>query len=240
MTQPRTSQSRPPANIFLLAADNDVNKLLPLLHNNTSTASSQDEHGYSLIHAAASYGHAALLRQLVNEFHVDIDMTDEDGETGIFQVETVDVARVMVQELGANVNIRNAEGQTAVEKIEAEGDWPPVAAYLRGVEGVTATGSIDNPAATEGAVGRAASNDVHPPPPLPPNISINVGTMDEAEQAAAGEVVDPELRRRIEDLASRDDFQSEAGQNELKDLISAAVKDHLVGGSDRDVRRRTD
>ncbi|KAH7160091.1 hypothetical protein B0J13DRAFT_120918 [Dactylonectria estremocensis] len=120
-------------NPFLLAAD-DHPTLLPLLRENPALASSQDEHGYSLVHAAASYNHLDLLRVLVREFHVDVNLKDEDDETPLFVVETEAAAQVLVEELGADIKHRGSEGLTAREKIEAEGDFPAIAVYLSKVE----------------------------------------------------------------------------------------------------------
>ncbi|UZP35658.1 hypothetical protein NXS19_003474 [Fusarium pseudograminearum] len=134
-------------NPFLLAADNNPT-LLPLLRERPELASSQDEHGYSLVHAAASYSHLDLLRALIREFNVDVDLKDEDNETALFVVETQDAAQVLVEELGADVGHRGLEGLTAREKIEAEGDFPVVAEYLLKIEAKQA----DDPASTAAAV----------------------------------------------------------------------------------------
>ena len=221
-------------NIFLLAADNS-SSLLPLLRANPTLASSQDAHGYSLLHAAASYQHLDLLRTLVQEFRADVNIKDEDGESPLFVVETVEAAQCLVEELHADASVRNAEGMTAEEKIEGEGEFPTVGAYLREtrIRHPSSTGDVNTSAsdATEGA-----ANGVHPPPPLPPNVTVNVGTM--AEETADGEEADPEFRRRIEELASRGDFQGEEGQRELRDLITDAVRGVGAGGQERDVRRR--
>jgi hypothetical protein len=221
------SSSQP--NPFLLAADNSP-QLLPLLRENTSLASAQDEHGYSLMHAAASYNHLDLLRALVNELHVNVDLKDEDGETALFVAETMDCAKVLVEELHADISIRGDEGKTAREKIEEEGEFPEVAVYLRIKE---LEGS--NPQ-VNGVNGTPELNGIHPPPPLPDGISVNLGTMDPEEDA--GEVVDPEFRRRIEELAQREDFQGEEGQRQLRELITEAIRGEM--GQQRDVRRRTD
>ncbi|KAI9849492.1 MAG: hypothetical protein M1837_004112 [Sclerophora amabilis] len=226
-------------NLWILAADNP-DALLPLLYAQTSLASSQDFSGYSLVHAAASYNHTSLLRQLVTDFAVDVDIKDHDGETALFQVESVDVARVLVEELGASLQIRNTEGRTAADKIESEEDWPLVAAYLREKEGSLSNKPLDDSTdRTEGAA--VEPDEVQAPPPLPPNVSINIGTMEDSADAGDGNVVDPDLKRRIEELADRDDFQSEEGQRELRNLITDAVREHVVDGNedDRDVRRRT-
>ncbi|KAI9749275.1 MAG: hypothetical protein M1835_001573 [Candelina submexicana] len=222
-------------NPFLLAADNSP-QLPPLLHSNPSLASSQDTHGYSLVHAAASYHHLDLLRALVNDFGVSVNIKDEDGETALFSAESVEVAKCLVEELGANLSIRNDEGMTAEENIFDEGDWPLVAAYLREVSSqranATRNGAIE-PGTADVAVHRG--NGIHAPPPLPPNVTVNVGTMEDATHAGDREV-DPDFKRRIDELAAREDFQGEEGQRELRNLITDAVRG--VEGDGREVRRR--
>lgn len=212
-------------NPFLLAADN-APQLLPLLREYPSLAAGQDEHGYSLMHAAASYNHLDLLRALVNEFHVDVDLKDEDGESALFVVETIDCARVLVEELHADISLRGLEGGSAREKIQEEGDFPEVAVYLR-LKELEGEGREVN--------GAGATNGVHPPP-VPEGIQVNFGTM--APEEESDEVVDPEFRRRIEELAQREDFQGEDGQRQLRELITEAIRGDV--GQQRDVRRRTD
>ncbi|KAF4999696.1 hypothetical protein FGRMN_2261 [Fusarium graminum] len=214
-------------NPFLLAADNNP-ALLPLLRENPTLASSQDEHGYSLVHAAASYNHLDLLRTLVREFGVDVDLKDEDDETALFVVETQDAAKVLVEELGANINHRGSEGLTAKEKIEAEQEFPDVAQYLLTVE----TKQTDDPATTAAAV----MPEVIPPPPE--GMKVTVGTMD--EKADIPEEIDPEFRRRIEELAQRDDFNTPQGQIELRRLVEDAILGEGGVGDERNVRSKQD
>lgn len=214
------------SNLWVLAADNP-NAVLSALRADPSQASRQDAHGYSLLHAAASYGHIDLLRALVKEFGVDVNLTDEDGDTCLFVAETLDIAKCLVEELGINVQHKNDEGLTAEEFIESDGSFPQVAAYLRQVEG-TSNGAQSQTAAAP------------PPPELPPNVNINVGTMSEQElQGEAGEV-DPEFKRRIEALAAREDFHSEAAQNELRQIVTDAVRGVSAETQEREVRRRTE
>lgn len=216
------------ANPFLLAADN-APQLLPLLRSNPTLASGQDDHGYSLMHAAASYNHTDILRALVNEFHVDVNLKDEDGETALFVAETIDCAKVLIEELHADITVRGGEGKTARERIEEDGDLPELAVYLR-IKELEASGAQVN-----GVDERSTANGIHPPPPLPEGVSVDIGTMLPEE---AGEVVDPEFRRRIEELAARDDFQGEDGQRELRELITEAIRGEV--GEEREVRRRTE
>ncbi|KAF7951455.1 hypothetical protein EAE96_006764 [Botrytis aclada] len=214
-------------NPFLLAADNSPD-LLPLLRSNPAVASAQDEHGYSLMHAAASYSHLDLLRALVTEFDVNVDLKDEDGETALFVAETLDCAKLLVEELHANFTIRSAEdGCNARERIEAEGDYPEVAVYLR-IKELEAEGGLPASSGTDAIVSH--------PPLVPEGLSVNIGTMNPEEDV--GEVIDPEFKRRIDELAARDDFQTPAGQEELRKLITEAITGEV--GEGREVRQRTE
>lgn len=220
-------------NPFLLAADHP-SRLLTVLRDNPSIASNQDEHGYSLLHAAASYNHLDLLRALVNEFHVDVNIKDEDGETALFVAETADCAKVLVEELNADTTIRGDEGKTAREKITADEEFPEVAVYLMIHEysGQEAPHTAVNGA---GEAASSAADIVGQAPPLPDGLTIDVGTMGPEE--IGDNAPDPEFRRRIEELAARSDFQGEEGQRELRELVTEALRGQV--GDEREVRQRT-
>ncbi|XDG10223.1 hypothetical protein ABKA04_009838 [Annulohypoxylon sp. FPYF3050] len=219
------------ANPFLLAADNSPD-LLPLLRENPALASEQDDHGYSLVHAAASYNHLDLLRTLIREFGVDVNLRDEDEETALFVVETVDAARLLVEELGADVAITGSDGYTARQRIAEEGEFPEVAEYLQSKE--TAGDNAQAQNLTNGTNGN--TNGL---PPLPNGIQISDMSISAVAPVEEGDIeVDSELRRRIEQLAERDDFHTEAGQAELRRLVQDAVADQ--SWSSRNVRSRQD
>lgn len=212
-------------NPLLLAANGpDLDsRLLPLLRSNPSLASKQDSHGYSLLHAAASYNHLDLLRALVNEFSVDVNLRDEDSETCLFVAENIEIAKCLVDELKIDTSLKNDDDQNAQEKIESEGEFPNVAAYLAQASGGNAA------ATTNGTIGR--------PPPLPPNVKLNLGSVsDQTEEEIAAQEPDPEFRRRIEELASRENFHTEDGQQELRELITDAVRG--VSNQDEQANRR--
>ncbi|KAF2460888.1 hypothetical protein BDY21DRAFT_360928 [Lineolata rhizophorae] len=203
--------------------------ILSYLSSHPTLASRQDSHGYSLIHAAASYAQLDLLRALVRTYNAPVDLRDEDDETPLFAAEAVDVARVLIEELGADPGARNAEGQTARQKMEDEGETADVAAYLRGNEGavVAADAALDQSGssledATAASAGAPENADVHPPPPLPANVSISVGTMEPLPDEGP-DAPDPAFRARIEELAARDDFATEEGQRRLRELVTEAV-----------------
>lgn len=245
----KPSESIMPPNPFLLAADNPA-ALLPLLRETPALASQQDDHGYSLLHAAASYNHLDLLRALVREFHVPVDLRDEDDETALFVVETVDAARVLVEELGLDVSIRGEEGTTAREKIEVDGDFPDVAGYLRtkeGMAGVNGAGDAQeangggqvngqiNGQVNGGTNGEINGNENGVLPPVPQGLSVNFGTIPEGEVAGASP--NPEFRRRIEELAAREDFHTDAGQAALRRLVEEAIAGEDLA-EERNVRPR--
>ncbi|KAI2626273.1 ankyrin repeat-containing protein [Xylaria nigripes] len=215
-----------PANPFLLAADNSP-ALLPLLRENPSLAGQQDEHGYSLVHAAASYNHLDLLRALIREFKVDVNLRDEDEETALFVVETVDAARVLVEELGADIKIKGSDGYTARQKIVEEGEFIEVAEYLQSKESGQAQNLLN------GVNGGAAEEGSNMPAP-PAGLNVSVSTITPAEENE--NEVDSEFRRRIEELAQREDFHSEEGQAVLRQLIQDALAER--NPTDRNVRPR--
>jgi hypothetical protein len=181
-------------------------------------APKQDAHGYSLVHAAASYSHEDLLRALIKDFKVDPNIKDEDGETALFSVEDVPMAELLL-ELGTDMSLRNSEGQTAEEKLDDEDEQPEIAAYLRRQAG-GGNEAIDEGAGQNAESHAESSNGTQRVPPLPEGVKINVGTIPEAE---VGEEPDPEFRRRIEELAAREDFDREDAQRELRNLITDAV-----------------
>lgn len=184
-------------------------------------ASSQDAHGYSLLHAAASWGHIDLLKALVQEFGVDVNLKDEDGETCLFNAETVDMAKEIVA-LGVAVDARNGDGHTAAEKLADEDEQPHVAAYLRqaGLSGSAEDAASASSTAPSGTIANGHGSTLGRPPPLPNGLEINVGTMHPDD---AGGEPDSEFRRRIEELAARQDFEGDEAQRELRSLISDAV-----------------
>ncbi|KIW31976.1 uncharacterized protein PV07_03562 [Cladophialophora immunda] len=224
--------AEPNLNPFLLAAntpDPDP-RLLPLLRSRPELASAQDAHGYSLLHAAASYNHVDLLRALVNEFRVDVNLKDEDGETCLFVAETAEVAKCLVEELHVDIRVQNDEGMNAFEKFESEQEFPEVAEYLRSLL------SLDPIAGTASTRPRPVSDGAQRPPSLPPNVSINIGTEADVTPGTLAQEPDPEFRRRIEELAAKENLHTAEGQRELRELITDAVRD--VGNEGRDVRRR--
>ncbi|KAK3318896.1 hypothetical protein B0H66DRAFT_252390 [Apodospora peruviana] len=223
-----------PPNPYLLAAD-DPDALVQLLRDNPSIAQNQDEYGYSLVHAAASYNHLALLESLVRDYNVPVDIKDSDGETALYVVETVAAARLLVEDLHADPQVRNNDGQTARQRIEEEEDFPEVVAYLAGLESNLTNGVAAPASSAAGATTNGTTEaDL---PSVPEGLQVTVGTMNEEDEAALQP--DPEFRRRIEELAAREDFQTPEGQAELRRLVTEAITGEGLT-EERNVRPRQD
>ncbi|KAI5800102.1 ankyrin repeat protein [Geopyxis carbonaria] len=179
------------------------------------------------MHAAASYNHTSLLKSLVKTWNGDPNITDNDGDTPLFTVETVEAARCLVEELGADPNHRNTAGLTvfsqAAEAIEEDGQFPLVVAYIR--QNQLSPISDSN--------GTNSSNLPGPPR----DVEVNLSTVWDTSGTVPP--IDQELRRRIEELAERGDFESEETQRELRELVTGAVRDHLVDPEiERNVRQK--
>ncbi|KAF2266811.1 hypothetical protein CC78DRAFT_108210 [Lojkania enalia] len=228
-----TQHSPPPPTIDLLLnlIDTRPQSILNSLSQHPQLAAASDAHGYSLVHAAVSYNQLEVLRELVQKHNVDVNLRDEDDESPLFAAENAGVASFLVQELGADWTVRNTEGKTAEEKIGGEeGEANEVYQYLRRLR-------IGYSGAARADLEAPEKEEVHPPPPLPDGVKINMGTM---EEDAAGTAPDPEVRRRIEELAARDDFQTEEGQRKLRELVTEVVTGIGSEQTGRSVRRRLD
>jgi uncharacterized protein len=222
-------------DVLLRITAQNPDEVLRALESEPQSASLQDVHGYSLLHAATSYGHLELMRALVQKYNVDPNLADEDGESPLFYAESVEVCRCLVEELHANHRLENKDRMIAAEKIqETETDayedreWiSDILDYLFELasDGASAQASSDQPSDMDTLVAR--------PPMVPDNLQLNFGTMQEA----GGQEPDPEFKRRIEELAAKGDLHGEERQKELRDL----VKDVVTGMRDeepRDAQRR--
>lgn len=124
-------------------------------------------------------------------------------------------------------HISNYRILQAADVIEGEGDFPLLAAYLRSVQ---SDDQGENP--TNGTVTSNSSVSLNP------DVSVRMSTMEQGEDLPP---VDEDFRRRIEELASRGDLNSEEGQRELRRLVTEAVHQHVIEPeSSRNVRLRQD
>ncbi|KAK6335582.1 hypothetical protein TWF696_002350 [Orbilia brochopaga] len=206
------------SNIWIAASDGNTAQVLAFLSSNTALVNAKDENGYTPIHAAASYGHLDLLRKLVTEHGGDVNVRDDDGDTPLFTAETVEVARCLVEELGADWAHKNDSGVTAAEAIEEDDQYPLVVAYLR---------SLND---------KATMRPINTEPGSPPaGIAVQVRPLDDA--VADLQPVDQEFKQKIEELAAN---PQEFTQEELRQLVTEAVHKHVLEPEERNVRARDD
>jgi ankyrin repeat protein len=100
-------------NVWVASSDGDVKRVEELLTSGVSV-NAQDEHGYSPLHAAVSYGHADLITMLLIK-GATIDIRDEEGDTPLLVCEKPEILELLVEN-GADISVRNAEGEGIVEK----------------------------------------------------------------------------------------------------------------------------
>ncbi|KAH7930190.1 hypothetical protein BV22DRAFT_1001143 [Leucogyrophana mollusca] len=119
---PVPTRVHPEKNIWVAAGDGDLTRVqVPISPN------APDPYTYTPMHAAASYAQLAVLEYLVSRGG-DVNITDDDGDTPLYTVETVETARWLVEH-GATVDRENNEGVAPIDHLEE--DFPEVAAYLR-------------------------------------------------------------------------------------------------------------
>lgn len=116
-------------NIWVAAADNNVEKVNEYLSSKQFTPNSKDSNGYTPIHAAAEYAHLELLKSLILDGG-DINIKDNDGDTPLHACESAEAAKWLVS-LGADLTIKNNDGLTPLQKAEEDEDFPELIAYLR-------------------------------------------------------------------------------------------------------------
>lgn len=211
--------------------DSVLQSLASQTPSDPNLASSRDAHGYSLLHAASSYSHLGLMRTLVHTYNVDPNIADEDGDTALFYAESLEVARCLVDELGADYGRRNEEGLTTADKIREDGEGEWVASVLEYLQSKAGSSSAAANGVDSEAVGRQAV--LSRPGMAPQNVQIEFSTMQELPE----QEVDPEFRRRIQELASKDDVESEEVQSQLRALITDVVSD-MRDDSLRELQRR--
>ncbi|CAN6674375.1 hypothetical protein TRVA0_052S00804 [Trichomonascus vanleenenianus] len=191
-------------NIWIAASDNNRAKVEEFLAAG-QTPNDKDENGYTCMHAAASWGHKDLLKFLA-EKGGDINVRDDDGDTPLHVVETADMARFLVEEMGADFKLKNSEDQTALEKLEEEEEDPELLDYLRALAGI----SVDMKLQESGINTDELS--------LPEGSNLRVGYENMPEENA-------EQRARIEAI-----MNSENPEEGLREYLQEMVRSQASNG----------
>jgi len=191
-------------NIWVAAGDGDLSRVRELIEHESVSPNVPDSFTYTPMHAAASYGHLDILSYLISRGG-NVNVTDEDGETPLFLVETKDVARFLVDN-GADATWKNQEGLTPATSLEEE--FPQVAAYLNSI---TAT-SLDSQRGQ-------------------PEDRISTQPPSQHSQEAASERLTSSLMSRLTVIAQNDRAEDGSHRDEeLVQAVSRAVLDGLATG----------
>ena len=98
-------------NIIVAAGDGDVEKVKSYLDQGISP-NTQDQNGYSPMHAAVSYGNLDVLKLLISRGG-DVLLKDSDGDTPLHVCEDRACGEYLIQN-GAKYDIPNNEGKTPI------------------------------------------------------------------------------------------------------------------------------
>merc|ERR1712046_440860 len=123
MAEAPARQAGPGENIWTAASDGDMARVDELMECEGLTPTSPDEHGYTPVHAAASWGRVELLQLLLQRDPASANVTDVDGDTplhhvaGASELEAEDLRAVVELLLahGANPKLINSEGRTCLD-----------------------------------------------------------------------------------------------------------------------------
>ncbi|EJD49733.1 ankyrin [Auricularia subglabra TFB-10046 SS5] len=195
----------PPENIWIAASDGDLAAVTAFVDSGVSP-NAHDPNSYTPMHAAASYGHTDILEYLIQKGACgNVNITDDDGDTPLFTVESVELAQWLVAH-GADHRHRNAEGLRPADHL-AE-DFPVVANYLLSLEGPNAP----------------------PLAPLPQSQPTN-----EQEQHFAGQVSEELTRSLIQRAQALRDAHPEMDdaeiERELVQLVGRTVLEGVTEGA---------
>ena len=160
-----------------------------------------------------------------------INVEDNDGETPLFFCETVDMARLLVEELGADIAHRNEAGLSAAENARVN-DLEDVAIYLASKTGE----SLASRASILERIGEEEEDLEFLAQGREENglddrnsesaIVTNDGNDDDVDD-------DPRvnaLMSRIEDIMRRADESQTDPTEELRQIVSASIARQIVEG----------
>ncbi|GAA5976696.1 hypothetical protein JCM11641_005664 [Rhodosporidiobolus odoratus] len=184
------------SNIWLAAGEGSLVRVQELVQSGTSP-NLKDDNSYSALHAAASWNQPDILRYLV-QTGGDINLTDDDGDTPLYVVEQVAMAKLVV-ELGGNPRHLNQEGLTPAAALQEE--YPHISLYLR-----TLTGE-SNPSSSVDSSSSAASQSQTQAQAQPdldtPTDALMTEVRSIMEAAERGELAENEVDDKLREVVER-------------------------------------
>ncbi|ORY33797.1 ankyrin repeat-containing domain protein [Naematelia encephala] len=214
-------------NIWVAASDGDLDRVRYLIEQEGLSPNVKDSNSYSPMHAAASYAHHPLLLYLLSKGG-NINLSDDDGETPLFTVESIDTARLLIEN-GADPLVQNDQGQTAAEYLQD--DHPEISSYLLSLVPPTSSDPIQSQSQTPTQTPTQTQPQTQTPAPtlnVPPEISQQA--LDALASSRANTLL--QESQRIMEQAQRTGIDPD---DQLRQLVERAVREGiLVGGEIRD------
>lgn len=195
-------------NIWVAAADNDLETVQNYISSGEFSANSKDPNGYTPIHAAVSYGHVELLKYLIQQGG-DINIQDTEGDAPLHHVEDLQVAKLLVEEYKADWRLKNNDGQIPADYIEEDDEFPEVVQYLRSL-------NHDNPTENNNNL-----LDTLPRPDEVEGHKISYSYQNEDIELQ----IDDAQREQLREIA-----ESENPEAKLRDFVKEAVHNQFFNG----------
>jgi hypothetical protein len=226
-------------NIWVAAADGKQEEVEKLISSGQYTPNSADPNGFTPIHAAASYGHLDLLRYLLNNGG-NADIQDSDGDTPLHHTESLEVARLLIGEFGANYRLKNKDGLNVKEYFIEEGEFPEIIQFFELLE---KTGDIN--AQQDPSTSPAGSLNLPNGQEIKAFLSDNIDAVTgngEGNDANTPEMI--ERRKQVEAIFSNSDLTEEERDSQLRDYVMGVVSSNMgklrEGADESESKRKRD
>ncbi|EST06420.1 Ankyrin repeat-containing domain protein [Kalmanozyma brasiliensis GHG001] len=209
-------------NIWVAAGEGDLARVQQCVDIEHISPTAPDEFTYTPLHAAASYGHLDILRFLLSHPSAPekaVDTTDEDLDTPLFVCETVETARCLIEEFGADARHKNSEGLTAAQQA-MENEHEDLARYLASVTGESLDAAEEEEEEEEEVTDEPAAT--------------------QTEEDARIDAQTDALMSRVGEIMTRAEREGRDPEPELRELVSESVLRQLVEGMNRSNPSNTD
>lgn len=214
------------SNIWIAASDGNLKLVKEYIESGSSSANAKDPNGYTPIHAAVSYGHIELLRYLISKGG-DINIQDSDGDTPLHHAETVDVAKILINEFKANYKLKNSEGLTPAKYQEEEDEFPELIEFLNKVENYGVE-SVNNNNKDKESSSQDNNKDNNDGLTLPNGEKFTFKLEKDVSESGE-EVEDEEMKNRrlkLQEIMANG-IDDETTDEKLRDFVMSAVHKHV-------------
>lgn len=211
-------------NIWIAAGEGDLERVKQCVDHEGISPTAADENTYTPLHAASSYGHLDVLRYLLTHPAVPADAvntTDSDLDTPLFVCETVESARCLIEEFGADAKHKNAEGLTPAQQAYENGN-DDLARYIASVTGE----SLEQEEEDEDEEEEVEEDENGVPRSSAPALTAE----EQAAQEERLEAQTDQLMARVGEIMTRAEQQGIDPEPELRTLVSESVLRQIVEG----------